>query len=515
MTTWFNRNGAWFRIKNGSPADVEPYIHRALLDLEQLKLRSDGLDVMHYTRPGFWSIRSVFGRVEIVMEPTIGGGEKKKKKKIWRKFLMPVPTYDLFTNVGGQTLSGFAVCGGLDWDTPSFFVPPDEERGIRRWDYDVIGSGQFDSEQRITFGPPTAQGEAFRLKRIDTIDDYDEFVTWDAPYEYEKTTLWGPEETELGPMAAVTGVQCKPLDWVLTAYSLDYAELRCNDEDLPEYNSVYRIYMIPSAMRLPFIAFLRDAYSWSYFTSFWIDGDRGRWPQGPEQWITERAVYEGHTTLSVGDIQIVAGTTTGLTVKQSIGNLNTEESRTWISEQSSEYEPSPQQGSMVMGHEEYEDGSTWIVMWHTWEVEFENYREVDPWIHEPYYGELEPPAVYWVTGRHYVTASGAWGTKTWEYCESAYGTPWGEGDYEPIDPWRTRIFDFFGEPVYVFTWRDRRDDSYAGYGMIFQGELYLSRQYSPSAGHVIRGFAAQGVGNAFGSAFGVSGYQEEEQDDFS
>jgi hypothetical protein len=84
---WFNRNGVWFRVKDGTAADVERYLRLAENDLATLKASTPDAEVRHFLRPNMWRIVSTHDRDEIQMIVRDEKIEKEeKKKKIQEKF---------------------------------------------------------------------------------------------------------------------------------------------------------------------------------------------------------------------------------------------------------------------------------------------------------------------------------------------------------------------------------------------------------------------------------------------
>lgn len=115
---YFNRNGVWFTIPIAKDAIysrelLERQIHTSLLGLQNLKDRSGELDQMRFEKPGEYVIKSVFGRDDILIYPSIIQKKDKEPMRIKNKDEATMYQYvllvELNDNPDGLSPGGFAV----------------------------------------------------------------------------------------------------------------------------------------------------------------------------------------------------------------------------------------------------------------------------------------------------------------------------------------------------------------------------------------------------------------------
>ena len=118
---WFNLHGVWFKVKDGGPADIAPFIQPAINDLKALKDRTKGLEIKKFVRPGKWLVTSIFGREEIRMSPEfVAEIKKKRKRRITTPTFRLCPAFHTFDSDG--TFIGLTACTGGQWGEPYQFI---------------------------------------------------------------------------------------------------------------------------------------------------------------------------------------------------------------------------------------------------------------------------------------------------------------------------------------------------------------------------------------------------------
>jgi hypothetical protein len=122
---YFNLHGISWAV-DGRIEDILHLIGPAMQDLQKLKDRCPGLDIMRYERPGAWTIVSMHGIDTIRLSSGAVSGQKKVRKEIREERTSQyVPAFHAFDENG--VWLGIVICLAGKWGPPYQFVQCKED----------------------------------------------------------------------------------------------------------------------------------------------------------------------------------------------------------------------------------------------------------------------------------------------------------------------------------------------------------------------------------------------------
>ena len=460
---YFNRNGVWFTIPIEKDAIysrelLEKQIHTALLAFQNLKDRSPGLDQMRFEKPGQFVIKSVFGNDEVTINPkTISIGPRRIGERS-REF--PVPVYILGDN--DANLLGVFACAALSWKSVAYMQRETDEGELEKRPELYFDNGPSDLHEKIHVYPLTLISATRKAEE-----------TFDT--EETTTSKWGENEDYDSPEVAVLG----PGTWNVTGWGVESTEINGGD--------VF-IYRFPNCMYNYNIGHL-DIYTGNYHTNHLIAMWSGAfgdpppaaptWPVDGIQHWTKRYTSTSSATITAenGDI-IVSDSYSHGSITHSIGNLNYGgECESETTEVTFKNGTTPEilydcgfdpEGLPASLQNKY-DSDTYLITYIKITDEYTQDYQCSPWIHWPQLESLVAGNyVESYSESYWVVANGKWGRLEYEFAPPYTG----DEDYR-VDVYQVEIYDFHGSPVYIWSWKDFRDNT-ANYGMIYQEKVYIS-----------------------------------------
>lgn len=358
----------------------------------------------------------------------------------------PVPCFDLFN---GQDFTGFYVCGDKQWNT-LIMLPADEERPYERWDYaDINADGEENQfTAALRYQNLTDYYQIYPLKRIGEEESGQVESDYDSTYTSQSIT-WTPGISTTEP-------------WWISIHNCPkrYGDPVFITDDTGTYwgggFSMLSTICVCDLCDEPYI------YQW-----------------GADQHGIRWTLIEWTDYIKVGDLYLFQETSgRGYTEYEHTCTNFGETSlstHTKINEGSSSYILNT---SFVTGTEGYEDNTVWIVFWTEYESDYNETVECSPWASGPVFNDFPDLPAETVVQKYKLYC------KTPDYVieeefalESFYAystsTSPSTGSMDDITVHDVNIFDFHGEPVFVFCWFDDRTEEFQ-YCMIFKGETYYS-----------------------------------------
>ena len=472
--------GAKVIIRDGDdPDDIKEEIHQAWLDLQEMK-RNRGTDgfTAQLCGGGRWKVQSHAGVDTIFMlgKPVYPGKKKEKVLKKDQYLTMPVPAYDVYNE--DYDFLGFYVNPGYLWNKPLYKFstnPP----------FDTFSEAIYRSgiEEMIPQG--LTKIELYLLPEIgeNDLDDYDydsdtsqyylngsfsPGADWSRPIELQgadiagNTCAWVMGPPGPGDPSCIHGTDSTGIAYIIGHRSPDQYYFMVNSYNRGADVYTGGIYYCNANEReevwgmVQTYSRVRSANSWS---SISMPG-AGDIASGSVNWGSR-----------------ITGTHNGW-------DCSSESELFQYNEGSDVYTLA---SSTVRDAEDYDyaDDSCWCVLYRTYDYSYYSTTVANPWHLGPYWGEFEPADQEYTGCRYFARVHTPDYDMSFEFTSPEYGYVGGpEGSkIEQVYVYQddaVRIFDYHGEPVFVFTWTDERDDS-SNYGMVYR-QNYIKSAPLPRGG---------------------------------
>lgn len=492
----FSFQGLIYRLKEGTPADVDYLIKSAMKDVKRMEMWHDpSVKIQRWSKPGMYDIKKFFGQVFIDLSygREVSEYERVRKWTLESISEYPVPVWELLS---GGTILGWGIPLSTAWVEPAFYRENKGDNTVPRM-YIPLQPDK-DTIQII---------EIYPLDYIGTKDTADYSGDWDSTDE----DFWGEDEDYVSPEHAVLGIEVPSDEWLLTVHGVTYVYVKDTNTD-----QQYKLWVNASCMRVPSIAIVQDYITKSYFTSFYIE-DEGHTVQFPSgsmmYWVNYKDGFIADD-MKIGDTVIYDYYMEDYSEFRQWGSFGGEcDSYASMFENSEGDTYMWDEHESVRGVDKYADDKTGIALWGHQVIKWpDNFTRgpISPWCSEPYAGTFyddEDCFVYWYgIGRapEYTQQ-----LKVKAFCpdydveeyvgEEEYGNYNTWPDPMPLDSnsaFDVGIYDFHGKPFFMFSWYDYRGP-YMQYGLVWKEKVSFSERFDAD-GNYYHPLYANDVGPARG-----------------
>jgi hypothetical protein len=416
----------------------------------------------YYSRENKWKIQEVYGIITV----TIPGEKKVAPKQVIKRLdeiplYYPVPVY-IMSDINEDLIGVLPNYISLSWKSPSLLDRETDENKLVNKPNLIFSVDEGSDSKSIRFYP---------LALISTRNHYE----GESDETEEIRRRWGANEEFESPESAIFG----PGTWTQTAWGTQ-------DTYFENENGVEMLAArFPNCMFAYTIGRL-DVYTQSFLTNHLIAPWTGLFadprptaptiPIGQIQYWTERDKQTTNSYLSMLDDLVCEVESVANIVTRSVGNLadgSECESSTTKDSGFNDLSIDYFMDCAVTDNSDYPD-KTYMILYGLVGSSWSTRGECSPWIHWPQENTLEYPpgpvnVVYNCTFK--LKAVGKWGEIEYEFAPPVVNGTY--DDLDQVEVWQAEIYDYHKNPVYIFTWADYRIMT-ANYGMIYNGEIYLS-----------------------------------------
>ena len=469
--------------QNATIADYEGLVGQAAAEMIQFRETWGDDDFIAISRTGdAYTLQRINGQDVIIMGPVPHAPDKLRPLPSENEDLAarPAVCFDLWG--APNAMSGFYVCPGLEWE-PIKFYPIDPDRPHATNNYrDLNADGQINQAPRdIVFSTEGDKGssyveEEFGTLPLEKIDSWG--GAWTSTTTSDRDWHWGYFEPGRYP-----GGQNWPIVYPGISFAGPCAQTLGNcfeekeypDEPWHGYTGEY-VHLFPTKYSRgvfhvinSYCSPIRRCCDGSTPTRHWGATQTQLYM---DWWIGNSTVY--FLGNHFGDTFWHNKTT----IDSSMSGYGCS-SQSVMQDEHSAFHVLPEEEAYVRGVDGYKDDETWIVFWSEYETPAQDVTYTkSPWVLPPYHFDEEhcewPTPVRTSTQTYWMWVH----TPDWEikmqYAEPSQWTyPPGLGSTDDLFHWDTGIYDFYGMPVFVFSYTDARIKSFI-YGSVFNGAVHFS-----------------------------------------